>query len=558
MHVITLLGQAPEPGALFNVYKIGVTVLLLVAWSFGAQWADRDADFVKTKREQWGMTVLFGGLIGFGVLLFVPWSGNTYFIGLAFFLLLSFGSLMTYVIHRNGRVVPERRVVTPGHFKRLLARDPGDDVAKIDRGQRIHLADHNGKTVGRPQDREEFDRYTIVQDFLFDIMWRRAAVAELLLKSDGVRVVYRIDGVASERSDVLTQEDAERLVPYLKMLAGLNPEEIRRPQEGVVRAALLADESGDAGRITVVTSGSRTGERVRLSIQQRTGQRRLDELGLAPQRLKTVREIIGKPTGMVLLSGLKGSGVTTTLYGMLREHDAFMQNIHLLQRKSLYDLDNITVVIHEGSPDEVSFARQLQSVLRREPDIVGVDECADRETAQIALRASESDRKIYMSLEAKSAADALSRLMGLAEDTKLVASGLQCVINQRLVRVLCPACRQSFKPDESLLRKANLPIDKIEHFHRPPTEPVFDRKGREISCQSCQGSGYVGRTGVFEVMPIDDSMRELIASGSPIKQIKSQARKNKMYYMQEEGLLKVIDGTTSLDEIIRGLRDSTK
>ncbi len=132
------------------------------------------------------------------------------------------------------------------------------------------------------------------------------------------------------------------------------------------------------------------------------------------------------------------------------------------------------------------------------------------------------------------------------------------VLSQRLVRVLCRSCRQSFKPDEKLLKKANLPLDRIEHFHRPPTEPVYDRKGREIICQTCQGSGYVGRTAVFEVLIIDDQIRQLIAKGAPIKQIKGQARKNRTYYLQEEGLLKVIDGTTSLDEIIRGLRDDPR
>ena len=148
--------------------------------------------------------------------------------------------------------------------------------------------------------------------------------------------------------------------------------------------------------------------------------------------------------------------------------------------------------------------------------------------------------------------------MGFAEDNELVAEALVAVVSQRLIRILCTACRQSFKPEESLLRKANLPVDKIEFFHRPPTEPVYDRKGREIICQTCQGSGYLGRTAVFEVMGIDDAIRELIKGGAPIKQIKAQARKNKMYYMQEEGLFKVIDGTTSLDEVIRGLRDDAK
>jgi type II secretory ATPase GspE/PulE/Tfp pilus assembly ATPase PilB-like protein len=235
-----------------------------------------------------------------------------------------------------------------------------------------------------------------------------------------------------------------------------------------------------------------------------------------------------------------------------------MTNIHLLEKKTLYDLDNITQATHKPGAEQISYARQLQSVLRREPDIVGIGECEDRETAQIALRAAQDDRKVYMAIDGKSAFDALSRLVSLAEDPKLAAKALKGVLCQRLIRVLCKSCRQTFKPDENLLRKANLPANKIENFYRPPTEPVFDRKGREIVCQTCQGSGYVGRTGVFELLVIDEVIAQLIAEGAQIKQIKSQARKNKMYYLQEEGLMKVIAGTTSLDEIIRGLRVDSK
>ncbi len=555
MNILPQLAEVPGPGQYLNLIKLGAVLVLFVGWAFSMQWVDRDAEHVKTKRERWNMITLSGGVAALAVLFLIPWAGNTFFLGLSFYMLLAGGVNMMYVFHRNGRVVPDSRVLTVGHFKRLIAREPSADVDKLDRGQRIHLADHSGANIQRPSDREEFENYSIVQEFVFDLLWRRASDAEVLLGSEDVRVVYRIDGVASERSEVLTREDAERLLPYIKGLAGLNPEEIRKPQEGYLQASLLADV--ELGRIGVITSGSRTGERLRLKAQRAASKMRLDELGIAPSRLKRVKELVAAPKGMVLISGLRGSGVTTTQYAILRDHDAFMQNIHILQRRPLYDLDNITQAVHEDTA-EVSYARKLQSVLRREPDIVGVAECEDRETAQIALRAAEADRKIYLAIEGKSTFDALSRMMAFAEDNELVAKALLGVLNQRLIRVLCKACRQSFKPDENLLKKANLPVGKIETFHRPPTEPVFDRKGREIICQSCQGTGYVGRTGVYEVLIVDDAIRKLIAEGAPMKLIKQQARKNKMYYIQEEGLLKVIDGSTSLDEIIRGLRDDTK
>lgn len=555
--MIHLLADSVGPGVHISLFKLATVLALSIAWMFGCQWVDQDTENVKTKREQWNLIVLGSGIAGIAVLILIPWSGTTFLLGLVFWILLAGGGQLTYIIHRNGRVIPDQRMLTVAHFKRIMARDRSDKANKIDRGQRIHLSDAEGQGVDRPGDREIYEKYCVLQDFLFDVMWRRASDVDVVVGKEKVRVIYRIDGVASERNDVLGLEDAERLMAYVKVLAGLNPEEYRRPQEGCVFASLLGD-AGDLGLVNVVTSGSTAGERLRLKIQKPTARKKLDALGFASQRLAQVNKLIEQQTGLVLLCGLHGSGVTTTQYAVLRTHDAFMRNIHVLERRQLYELDNMTQVKHEGKSEEISYARQLQSVLRREPDIVGIGECEDRETAQIALRAGASDRKIYMAIEAKSALDALSRLMGLAEDKKLMADGLLGVINQRLIRTLCTSCRQSFKPDENLLRKANIPPDKVEHFHRPPTEPVYDRKGREIICQSCQGSGYVGRTGVFEVLIVDDQIRELIAAGAPIKQIKGQARKNKMHYIQEEGLLKVIDGTTSLDEVIRGLRDEAK
>jgi type II secretory ATPase GspE/PulE/Tfp pilus assembly ATPase PilB-like protein len=555
--LLTLLADVPGPGEYFNLVKLAVVMALFIATTAAWQWVDRDTDVVKTMRERWNIIVLMGGMAGLLVLFLFPWSGGAFFIGLGFWIALCGGTILVYVMHRNGRVVPDQRVLTLGHVKRMIASDGKQKSAKVDRGQRIHLADHEGSDVERPVDRDEFERYSAAQDFIFDLLWRRASDADVVCGKEATRVVYKIDGVASERNDVLTPDDAEHVILFLKSISGLNPEEIRRPQHGHFRAALLG-QAHDMSRLDVMTSGSTLGERMRIKVQQGASRLRIDELGMAPARLEHLKKLVSDPKGLVVVSGPKGGGVTTTQYAILRSHDAFMQNIHLLERKTLHEIDNITQVQHEGASSDISYARQLQSVLRREPDIVGVGDCEDRETAQIALRAATNDRKVYMVVQGKNTFDALSRLMGLAEDNELVAKGVVGVIAQRLVRTLCMSCRQSFKPEEKLLRKINLPVDKIENFHRPPTEPVFDRKGNEIVCQTCQGSGYVGRTGVFELLIVDKAIRQLIAAGAPTKLIKAQARKSKMLYMQEEGLLKVIEGVTSLDEIIRGLRDDPK
>ncbi|MFQ5592508.1 MAG: ATPase, T2SS/T4P/T4SS family, partial [Phycisphaerae bacterium] len=248
----------------------------------------------------------------------------------------------------------------------------------------------------------------------------------------------------------------------------------------------------------------------------------------------------------------------TTQYAVLRSHDAYMHNIHALERRSMLDLDNITQQLYAGGGTNVSYARMLQTVLRREPDIVMADECEDKETALVAARAAAMDRKIYLGIRANNCFDALSRYLALLGDNRLAAKALRGVMAQRLVRVLCNDCREAFKPDTATLKKLNLPVDKIERFHRPPSEPKRDRRGKEIVCQNCQGSGYYGRVGVFELMPIGEAISKLIEGGAAMNKIKAQARKNRMYYIQEEGLLKVIEGVTSMNEVLRCLRNDEK
>jgi type II secretory ATPase GspE/PulE/Tfp pilus assembly ATPase PilB-like protein len=426
------------------------------------------------------------------------------------------------------------------------------------KGQRIVLRDHEENAVECSDDPEETEAYDAVQDFLYELLWRRATDADLIAGKEQYRLLYRIDGVGTENPDGLPLETGERVLRYLKRIAGLNVEEIRRPQSGKIRTALLG-QSGEPGITEVRTSGTTAGERLRLRIESGAVLRRIHELGIHPQRLEILKtQVLGKSTGLLLIGGPSSHGLTTTQYAVLRSHDAYMHNIHALERRSLLDLDNVTQQVYEGGDTNVSYARMFQTVLRREPDIIMVDECEDKETALVASRAAATDRKIYLGIRAKDCFDSLSKYLGLLDDNRLAAKALRGVMAQRLVRLLCSDCREAFRPDPTTLKKLNLPADKIERFYRPPPEPKRDRRGKEVACQNCQGSGYYGRVGVFELMPIDETITKLIEGGAPINKIKAQARKNRMYYIQEEGLLKVIDGTTSMNEVLRCLRNDDK
>ncbi len=543
----------------FNVdpMKVGVIVALFLGWVAGAQWIDRDTDTIKTRREQWNMIVLSGGTVATFVLFIVPiWAGSFFLVGTMVWLLLAGGAMVAYIVHRNGRVATGKRVLTLGHAKRLLPGGKGAKRSK-DKGQRVQMVGHDGQFVELPDDPDEAKAYEQLQELLFDLLWRRASDADIIAGKEAYRLTFTIDGVATEREGGLSAEVGKRILRFLKKIAGLDVEEIRRPQKGHIQVSLLNHE-GRVGDTEVHTSGTTAGERLRLLIQPHTTVLRLHEIGMSAQRSGGLKQVLAKPTGLFLFSAPPKHGLTTTQYAVLRGHDAYMNNIHTLERRPLTDVDNITQHRFEGGNTDVNYARMLQTVLRREPNIIMVGECEDRETAAIATRAAAEDRKIYMGIHAKDCFDALARYLSYLGSNGLAAKALLGVINQRLVRILCTDCREAFEPDSKTVRKLNLPADKIDRFYRPPVEPKVSRRGKEIICMTCQGSGYVGRTGVFELMIVDPEISKLIAEGAPIDRVKAQCRKNKMYYLQEESLLKVIEGTTGMDEILRCLRVGAK
>jgi type II secretory ATPase GspE/PulE/Tfp pilus assembly ATPase PilB-like protein len=253
---------------------------------------------------------------------------------------------------------------------------------------------------------------------------------DLLPGKDGYRLVYQIDGVPGEQAEGVTLDQGEKVIRGLKRIAGLNVEEIRRPQMGRIKTALLSHE-GEIGLTEVQTSGTTAGERLRLHVKVGPTLMKVPDLGLAPSRLESLVGILSKPTGLFLMSAPAANGATTTQYAVVRSHDVYIHNIHTLERRGMVELDNITQQLYDGTQGNVTYARMLQTVLRREPDIILVSDCEDRETAQLCARAASADRKIYLGMQAKDTFDALQKFLSYVGDNPLAAKALLGVLNQR-------------------------------------------------------------------------------------------------------------------------------
>lgn len=314
----------------------------------------------------------------------------------------------------------------------------------------------------------------------------------------------------------------------------------------------------DSTEWEVTTAGSTAGEQIGLKQITQQNITKLSDIGLTDtqhEQLNKLREI---KQGLFIISGPKKSGVTTTFYTLLRNHDAFINSINTLEREPSAELPNITQnVFTLSDTGTTTFDKKLQAMIRMGPDIVGVAGCRDTETAQLVCKAAKDGKIMYVTLQADSVIKALDKWFELVGDRNLAIDALLGISNQRLLRKLCNECKQAYAPNKELLRKFSVPVEKARVLYRPG-KVQYDKHGKTIMCENCQGTGFVGRTGVFETITIDDELRKAVKQSESMSEISSQFRGAKMLYLQEQALRKVISGTSAVNEMLRIFSKSGK
>ena len=552
MHDVGLLATLPDPGFYLDPVKIGTVFVLFGVWLFLCQWANHDARLVNTHQSLWNGVVFAAGTVSLALCLLIP----QFIVGVIILVLVGGGGVIAYVVHRNSLVVDQAKVCTMSHIQRLMAGRRGSSADDVE--EKVRLTDWDGHHVPVPEDMLEREQFKAVQNLLHDVLYRRASDVDIVPAGHEAKVAYRIDGVATPR-DPMPAPAAEQFTRYLKKLAGLDADDHRRPQSGQVTAT-RGDEKqqfGDMVKIEIKTSGSTAGERLMIRVLAEESRFKIADLGMTEQQTGIFEKIVQAERGVVLCCGPQQSGLTSTLYAILRSHDAFMNNIHTLEHQFAMELENITQNRFDRREAEATYARKFQTVLRADPNLVMIDALPDASTAQLAAEAGASRNvKIYIGTADHDCMRALQRWIKLVGDAKAAAAPLLAITAQRLVRRLCPECRQAYKPDPAILKKANIPAGQVQQFFRPGGY-LLNKKGEQILCETCQGTGYFGRTAVLEVLPIHSEVRKMIASAVPINQIKAACRKAKppMLYLQEQGIRRVIEGITSINEIIRVTRE---
>jgi type IV pilus assembly protein PilB len=351
-----------------------------------------------------------------------------------------------------------------------------------------------------------------------------------------VRVRYRVDGVL-----YLMMEIPKRLqsavISRIKIMAGMNIAERRLPQDG----RITVGSNGYTYDLRVSTLLTVFGEKVVMRILDKTSVLlQLEDLGFSPDQQTLVEHLITKPYGMLLSTGPTGSGKTTTLYTALNRVNTGDNNIVTVEDPVEYQLAGINQS-QVNLAASITFARGLRAILRQDPDVILVGEIRDRETAEIAVQSALTGHLVFSSLHTNDAASALPRLLDMGVEPFLIASSVIGVIGQRLVRVVCRNCKVTYRPERRVLEELGVPEDEHGHIHF----------ARGAGCPVCSGRGYRGRTGVFEVLRMSDPIKRMILDKTSTLEIREQALQEGMQTMQQAGLRKVMDGTTTPEEVMR-------
>lgn len=543
---LDLVAQLPDSNVYVHPVKLGAIVVVFVLWAYFAQWVDKDTVAVNTLREPWNLAVVGAGIVALALGLFVP----SFLVGFLFLVAINLVLMAAYVVHRNRLVRPEDTVCTMAHVRRVREQGLFSKKRKATEvKERVRLTGADGDVVHIPEDEIEREQYRLTQDLIFDTLYRRADCVDITPAGQASKITYLIDGVPTEREGVVRPE-GDATVRFLKQIAGLNLEERRKPQRGQFMTAI----GDNRYKVVVESAGSTAGERLRARVVGGEAHYKVKDLGFTDKQLAAVRDVMERPCGLALLTGVSGSGLTTTVYSFTRSHDAFLHNIQMLEYNREIEVDNVTQHIHAPGENR-TFLTDLQKLVRSDPDMLVFPEMREHEAAAVISKAAVEKIKVYAAIPAEGVFDAFKKWITLVGDKSVVAKSLVMITNQRLVRKLCDECKQPYKPDPTTLKKLNMPTDAV--LHRPP-EPQYDKHGNPIICQACQGTGYVGRTAVFDVLVIDDELRKVIRAAAGVSEVQSYAVKRGGLGLQAQAIQKVLDGTTSIQEVVRVIRGPAK
>jgi len=431
----------------------------------------------------------------------------------------------------------EREVVRAiNRFYEQSADTPEEMIQSMDAESSDRILHELEETADLLDISDEAPVIKLVNLILFQAVKERASDIHIEPFQKELKVRYRIDGILYQRLDPPKRYQSA-IVSRLKVMAKMDIAEKRLPQDGRIPIK-IADKDIDI-RVSIIPTTF--GERVVLRLLDKQSLLLgMGEIGLSPDKHQTLQDLISRSNGILLVTGPTGSGKTTTLYAALSQINSPDKNIITIEDPVEYQLWGIGQ-IQVNPKIGLTFAHGLRSVLRHDPDVILVGEIRDAETAEIAIQAALTGHLVFSTLHTNDAASAATRLVDMEIEPFLVASVVRAIVAQRLIRVICSECKEGYVPEPEMLKEVGITPEQLKGGK------VYRGKG----CPACSGTGYRGRTGIYEILLVSETIRQLIMKKADSVSIGRQAVEEGMKTLREDGARKIVEGITALEEVVR-------
>jgi len=528
--------------------------ILMLAPLLGWAWVvstvyDKDAARWYFKRSAWNIAHIAAGTLAVAVVLFMPAvvdSSLVFWISWPIMLLILAIDLGVYAFLRNkDERVPESARWTLDPAKWAAAR-----AERKKRGSR-HLASSlifkgpGGELAVPAKDTPEFETRVTAEGLIQRAFDARASQLDILPAKEGVyAVTILVDGVRQALEQMPTAK-ANQVMDVFKAAAGLDLADRRRK---LVETIKIGPPNGTMRTARVTSIGTSAGMRLSVLIDpEKQVSMRVSELGLHPNQEADLRELIADRSGVVLIAAPPDNGRTATFYAVLREHDAYTSNVQTVETEPQATFEGIRQNIFDPAAEGAEHSTLVRSILRRDPDVVGIADMPDEATAKEVARADVEHCRVYLGLRADDPLKAIQLFVRAVGDQKQGAKGLRGVICQRLLRRLCGNCRAPFTPTPDLLRKLGLPADTKQLYRKSGQVLVRDKP---TVCPACGGSGFFGQIGAFAVHTLGEEERGFIGAND-LTSLRNALRQKKQQSIQTAALQHVVQGNTSVEEVLR-------
>jgi type II secretory ATPase GspE/PulE/Tfp pilus assembly ATPase PilB-like protein len=540
-----------EGFVLVSFWKPLLLLIPFIPWAIiVSRVLDKHSARFNLPREKYNTVHLVMGLAAVLLALAMPMKGIVaLLVGLAIMTAILAADILIFMnIHNKDERVPEQHRVNLLDFSKYAEARKAKADAKIAGKAELVIRSADKSLIQVPNTgTPEFDLRVAAEQFYSKAGQARASQVEMLpTGKDGMyQARMLVDGVAVA-GDTMPGAEAMKIMDFWKAAAKLDLADRRKKQTGEVIV-----ERGDLKRKARITSiGTQAGMRLTMLFDpEKAVQRELAEMGLLQQQVEDVKAMVTAGAGgTILLAAPPDGGRTTTFYTILRLNDAYTQNVQTVEMDPQGSLEGIRQNRFDSQAEGPEYSTLIRSILRRDPDVLGIAELPDAQTAKEIAKADHERCRTYVSVGALNGLQAVQGFAKLVGDAELTGKALRGVIAQRLVRKLCPNCKAPYQPNPEMVKKMGLPPDQVKQLFKKSGQVMV--KDKVQTCPMCEGAGYFGQEGVYEVFPFTDADRQLIKNQN-WNDLKLELRKRKLATIQQAALRKAVDGITSVEEVSR-------